>query len=145
VLGTAIDQQSLAVASLRAGRAGEAHHLLSATIGYVVSSGDTEFLANTLELSAAVAAHLGDGLRAARLAGAAEGVRQQAGMPISERDAAVLERFLAPARASIARDTWDAGLAVGRSLTQQQAAALLTQQAAKSLRTFGWPLMVTAS
>ena len=82
MLGAAIDQQSLAAASLRAGRAREARDLLSSTLDYVVSSGDTEFLANTLELSACVAADLGDGLRAARLAGAAEGIREQAGMPI---------------------------------------------------------------
>ena len=127
ILGVAIDQQALAVTSLRAGRAREADHLLSATIDYVVSSGDTEFLANTLELSAAVAAHLQAGLRAARLAGAAEGVRQRMGMPIPARDAAMLERFLAPARATIARDMWDAAVTAGRALTQQQAAALLQQ------------------
>lgn len=127
MLGVAIDQQALAVTSLRVGRAREAYHLLSATIDYVVSSGDTEFLANTLELSAAVAAHLQAGLRAARLAGAAEGVRQRMGMPIPARDAAMLERFLAPTRATIARDMWDAEVTAGRALTQQQAAALLQQ------------------
>ena len=127
MLGVAIDQQALAVTSLRAGRAREAGHLLSATIDYVVSSGDTEFLANTLELSAAVAAHLEAGLLAARLAGAAEGVRQRMGMPIPARDAAMLERFLAPARAAIPRDMWDAEVTAGRALTQQQAAALLQQ------------------
>jgi tetratricopeptide (TPR) repeat protein len=129
MLGVAIDQQSLAVASLRAGRAREAHHLLAETIDYVISSGDTEFLANTLELSAAVAAHLQAGLGAARLAGAAEGVRQRMGMPIPERDAAMVERFLAPARAAIARDMWEAELTAGHALSQQQAASLLVQQA----------------
>jgi predicted ATPase/class 3 adenylate cyclase len=128
MLGVAIDQQSLAVASLRAGRAREARQLLADTIDYVISSGDTEFLANTLELSAAVAAHLQAGLRAARLAGAAEGVRQRMGMPIPERDAAMVERFLAPARAAIARDIWEAELTAGRALSQQ-AASLLVQQA----------------
>jgi hypothetical protein len=135
MLGVAIDQQALAVTSLRAGRAREADHLLSATIDYVVSSGDTEFLANTLELSAAVAAHLEAGLRAARLAGAAEGVRQRMGMPIPARDAAMLERFLAPARAAIARDMWDAEVTAGRALTQQQAAALLQQASTRDTPT----------
>jgi len=68
---------------------------------------------------------LGDGLRAARLAGAAEAIRQQAGTPIPQPDAAVLERFLAPARATIERGAWDAALAAGRSLTQQETIALL--------------------
>jgi predicted ATPase/class 3 adenylate cyclase len=135
MLGVAIDQQALAVTSLRAGRAREADHLLSATIDYVVSSGDTEFLANTLELSAAVAAHLEAGLRTARLAGAAEGVRQRMGMPIPARDSAMLERFLAPARATIARDMWDAEVTAGRALTQQQAAALLRQASTRDTPT----------
>jgi hypothetical protein len=129
MLGVAIDQQSLAAASLRAGRTQEAHRLLAETIDFVVSSGDTEFLANTLELSAAVAAHLDGGPQAARLAGAAEGVRQRMGMPIPVPDAALLERFLAPARAAIARHMRDAAITAGRALTQEQAAALRWQQA----------------
>jgi hypothetical protein len=89
---------------------------------------NTEILATTLELSAAVAAELGEGLRAARLAGAAETVRLLAGMPILEFDATLLERFLAPARAAIARHEWDAQFGTGRALTQQQAVALLLAQ-----------------
>ncbi len=129
LLGMAIDQQALAVTSLHAGRAGEAHDLLSASIDYAVSSGDTEFLANTLELAAGVAGHLAAPGRAARLAGAAEGVRQRASLPIPVRDATILEVFLAPARASMPRQAWDAELAAGRALSQQQAAKLLVQEA----------------
>jgi len=125
VFGVALDQQSLALVSLRAGRAEEARDLLSSSLDYVVSSGDTEFLANALELSACITADLGDQLRAARLAGAADAIRQQAGVPIAQPDAALLERFLAPARATIARDAWDAELAAGRALTQQKAVALM--------------------
>ena len=79
--GIAHNQGSLAQVSLRAGRAGEARDLLSATFGYVVSSSDAELLASTLETSACIAADLGEGRRAARLAGAAEpsGKRRYAG------------------------------------------------------------------
>ena len=125
MLGAALDQQSLAAASLRAGRAREARDLLSSTFGYVVNSGDSEFLATTLELSACIAADLGDGLRAALCTGAAEGIRERTCMPIPQGDAALLERFLPPARAIIANEAWDAELATGRALTQQQAATLL--------------------
>jgi hypothetical protein len=38
----------------------------------------------------------------------------------------LLERFLAPARAALAPEQWDAELAAGRALSQQQAATLLT-------------------
>jgi predicted ATPase/class 3 adenylate cyclase len=124
-LGVALDQLSLAGVSLYAGRPREARHLLTAMLDYAVSSGNTEVLATTLELSACIAAELGDGLRAARLAGAAENIRNRTGMPIPQPDAVLLERFLAPVRAIIARQLWDAELAAGRALTQQQAAKLL--------------------
>jgi hypothetical protein len=91
--------------------------------GYVVSSGDPELLATTLELSAANAAQFGEGLRAARLVGAAEAVRRKRGIPIKEPE--MLEEFLVPARATTEPGEWDAALAAGRALTQQQAAALL--------------------
>jgi predicted ATPase/class 3 adenylate cyclase len=123
--GIAIDQQSLTMVSLRAGRVPEASTLLSATFDYVVGSGDPEVLVTSIELSACVAAELGDVMRAARLAGAAETIRQQAGMPLPEPEAAFLERFLAPARATVTRDAWDAELSAGRALTQQEAVTLL--------------------
>jgi predicted ATPase len=125
MFGVAIDRQSLAGACLRAGRTREARDLLSSMLDYVVSSGNTDFLATTLELSACIAADLSDGLRAARLAGAAEVVRQKAGMPITQPEAALLKRFLAPARASISPRLWEAELAAGRALTRQQTVTLL--------------------
>jgi predicted ATPase/class 3 adenylate cyclase len=123
MLGVALDQQSLAGVSLRAGRARETRELLSAMAGYVVSSGDSELLATTLELSAANAAQFGENLRAARLAGASETIRQKTGIPV--KDPEVLDEFLAPARAAIAPEEWDAALAAGRALTRQQASTLL--------------------
>ena len=92
---------------------------------YAVSCGDPALLAGTLELSACIAADLGQGLRAARLAGAADGIRQQTGAAAQQPEVVLLERFLAPARATIAPEAWDAELAAGRVLTQQQAATLL--------------------
>ena len=124
--GVVLDQQSLAVVSLRAGRIAEANELVSATFDYVATSGDTGTLVAAIEQSACIAAELGDGMRAARLAGAAEAIRDQAGTPITQSDAAFLERFLAPARATIDRAAWDAALAAGRALTQEQAITLLT-------------------
>jgi hypothetical protein len=76
-------------------------------------------------MSAANAAQLGEALRAARLMGAAEAIRQKTGIPVKQSDAVEFERFLAPARATLAAGQWDAALAAGRTLTQQQAAALL--------------------
>jgi predicted ATPase/class 3 adenylate cyclase len=123
MLGVALDQQSLAGVALRAGRAREARDQLAGMAGYVVSSGDPELLATTLEMSAANAAQLGEALHAARLAGAAEAIRQKTGIPIKQPE--MPGQFLARARAAIAPEQWDAALAAGRALTQQQAATLL--------------------
>jgi hypothetical protein len=98
----------------------------------VASSGNTALLATALELSACVAAELGDGLRAARLIGAAEAVRHQAGTPMHQSEAAFCERYLAPARAAIDHGRWDAELAAGRALTQDQAITLLRAPAPSS-------------
>jgi len=61
----------------------------------------------------------------AGLAGAAATVRQIAGMPLAEQDAALLEKFLGPARAAVTLAEWDAGFDAGRALSQEEAAALL--------------------
>ncbi len=129
VFGVAVDQQSLAMVSLRAGRPREASEMLSRILDYVISSGDPDFLANVLELSACITAELGEGLQAARLVGAAETIRQQTGIQIAPTDVILLERFTAPARAAVARHAWDAELAAGRALTPEQTVALLRSAA----------------
>ena len=125
LLGAALDRQSLALVSLRAGRPGEARDLLCGTFDYVASSGNTTFIANILEVSAAITAESGDPLRAARLTGAAETIRQEHGMPRTDREVASMDRNLAQARAAVTDQAWAAALAAGRALTQAQAVALL--------------------
>ncbi len=127
-LGAAMDRQSLALTSLRAGRAEDARRMLASILPDVVASGDIELLATTLEMFAAVTASLGDGPRAARLAGAAEGIRAAAAMPIPEPDAALLETFLAAARGAIPPEQWESELTTGRALTQGQAVALVSSE-----------------
>jgi hypothetical protein len=120
-----MDQQALTMVRLREGRTTQARDVLSGTLDFVVSAGNPEVLAVALELAGCIAAELGEPLHAARLAGAAEMVRQAAGMPRVDFDAALLERFLGPARAIAGREEWDAELAAGRALSQQQAVTLL--------------------
>jgi hypothetical protein len=121
----AVDLISLAYGSLLTGRAREARDLLFGTLDYLASSGDTEAAADVLELAACIAAELGEGPRAARLAGAVSALRELAGMPISQEDADLLEGYLARARAATAPGEWDAALAAGRALTHEQAVTLL--------------------
>jgi predicted ATPase/class 3 adenylate cyclase len=126
LLGVAIDRHSLALVSLLAGDVAQAGGHVAATFGYLASSGNADILAVGVELAACVAAGEGGAHRAARLAGAAVAIRQQAGIPALASDEAMLERFLAPARAAAGEGAWAAGFEAGRSLTQQQAVALLT-------------------
>jgi tetratricopeptide (TPR) repeat protein len=130
--GEAIDQQSLAEISLRAGRIQEARDLLLGMLDYATGSGDTEFLAYTLEVAACIDAELGDCPRAARLVGAADRLRQQLSIPRPAHDEALLERFLTPARAATASGAWDAELSAGRALSEQQAATLLRSAAQRA-------------
>jgi len=128
-LGVTIDLQSLAVTSLCAGRSVEANELLLSTVPYVVASGHLEFLATTVELSAAIAASLGETLRAARLWGASEGIRVELSMPIAQPDDDILERFMGPARATVDKFEWDVAQQAGRNLTNQEAVDLMTASA----------------
>jgi tetratricopeptide (TPR) repeat protein len=125
LLGVALDRQSLALVSLRAGRPGEARDLLTGTFDYVASAGNTSFLANILELSAAITATLGDALPAARLEGAAGAIREQSATPRTELEGARMDRYLAPARATVTREAWAAELAAGRAMTEHEAVSLL--------------------
>jgi predicted ATPase/class 3 adenylate cyclase len=132
MLGVALDQQSLAGVSLRAGRGRQARDLLADMSDYITSCGDPELLATTLEMSAATEAQLNEGLRAARMVGAAEAIRQKTGIPIKQKE--LLEQFVTPARAAIAPEEWDAELAAGRALSQQEAASLLGPPLPRTMR-----------
>jgi tetratricopeptide (TPR) repeat protein len=126
MLGVALDQQSLAGVHLRAGRAREARDQLSAMAGYVVSCGDPELLATTLEMSAANAAQLGEALRAARHD------RRRGSRPAEDRHPDKATRNARGVPGSRPRDhrTRSVGRRAGRgrALTQQQAVALLLAQ-----------------
>ena len=124
-LGLVLDRHALTMVSLRAGHTRRARDMLSVTVDYVVSAGNSDILAAALELAACTVAELGEPLRAARLAGAAAAVRQIAGMPIADLEAELVEGFLGPARSAMARAEWDAEYGGGRALSQEQAATLL--------------------
>jgi len=126
LFGAAIDQHTLALIYLRAGRATQARSTLAGIVDYIASSANTSMLINSLELAAAIAAGLGAALSAARLAGAAESLREESSMRISDQELAMLETLLAPARSTVTAEAWDAGLSAGRALGQQEATALIS-------------------
>jgi hypothetical protein len=70
------------------------------------------------------AAAAGDAVRAARLAGAATAIRDEAGMPLTGPDAMLLEDVLGAARADAGDDAWEQATAEGRALDRQATIAL---------------------
>ena len=72
---------------------------------------------------AEVAVARGQGARAARLLGAADGVRQRRGVPMFANQQPAYERQLASVRSTLAKDALEAALAEGRGLTVEQAIA----------------------
>ena len=130
LFGVTVDQHSLALVSLRAGRPLDALDMLRRTLEYVAICGNVSLYVNVLELAAGIIAGLGDPPRAARLAGAAHASREESGMLISPQEAAMVEEYLAPARAVVTPQEWQAELAAGRALSQDAALALVRSDAA---------------
>jgi predicted ATPase/class 3 adenylate cyclase len=123
--GVAIDRHSLALISVRAGRPQEARDLVVDVFEYLATSSNTSFLLNTMELAAVIVAALDDPALSARLLGAAQTLRHEAGMHISPQEAEMVEDLLAPARAVVTAREWEAGVAAGRALSREEALALL--------------------
>lgn len=123
--GVAVDQSTLALSTLRAGRPREARDLVCDMLDYVASSGNTAFFVNTLELAAVIAGALDDVPLAARMLGAAQTVRRESGMQLTQPEAALLDELLDPARESVTPQEWDTAVAAGSALSQPEALALL--------------------
>jgi len=68
-------------------------------------------------------------VRAARLAGAAEGLRERIGSPLNRADQERLHRYLAPARAALAPEAFDAARSEGREMDEGRALAYALEAA----------------
>ncbi len=115
---------NLAAAIGRAGRPAEAHDLLSSLVDDIVGLGDVNGLAGAFDELAETALALGADVRAARLMGAADRLREQIGIPRTAPDARHLERSVGPGRDRVGHGAWDAEVGAGRQLTQDEALAL---------------------
>ena len=70
-----------------------------------------------------LAAAEGQSARAARLMGAAQGLREAVRDPLPSYEADFIERWLAPARARLSAPAFETALAEGRAMTMEQAVA----------------------
>ena len=106
---------------LRTGRADEAYASLRGQAADMVGLGDIELTIEIIELLSGIFSQRGDAMRAAKLFGTAQALREQAGMPIRGPDAKLLEEFLAPARGLLNADQWEEECRAGRTLNVQEA------------------------
>jgi tetratricopeptide (TPR) repeat protein len=123
VWGCAVIQSNLTAAMLRTGRADEAYTSLRGQAADMAGLGDIELTIEIIELMAGAFSQRGNAVRAAKLLGTAEALREQAGMPIRGPDAELLEEFLAPARGLLSADQWEEERRAGRTLNVQEALA----------------------
>ncbi len=79
--------------------------------------------AEGLEELAATVCVAGQGVRAARLWGAAAAVREMLGAPLPAAEQADLEEAVAPARAALGEEAWGAAIAAGQALSLEDAVA----------------------
>jgi hypothetical protein len=90
-------------------------------------------LALALEKLAGVAAYTGHAVRAARLLGSAEHLREAIGVPIETIDLADRDRYVSLARSALTPDAFGEAWAQGRALPLEQAIA-----EALSLESLSW-------
>ena len=124
--GLGADHVNLANFLLRAGRVEEAAAELREHAAAAVALQDLEITADVLTLFAVVHALGGDPVRAARLVGAAEQLRERAELPMAPVDAAWVEGALGPVRDAVSPSVWAADVDAGRHLDIESALAEAT-------------------
>ena len=116
-------QHGLALAVLLQGDAQRAAALLTeglAQLGEMETKGGVFLFLEGLAVVAAAEQQPG---RAGRLWGAAAALRKAFDAPLHPGDAAIYERWLAPARAHVGGASWQAAVAEGRAMSLEQAVA----------------------
>jgi len=106
------------------GEFGQAMTLLLEALSLSRGIGAREQVANLLENIAHLALALGDPLRAARLGGAAEGLREALGQPLTPGERGDHDRAIAALRAVLGEAAFAAAWAEGRALPLDEAIAL---------------------
>jgi len=121
--GLAWQLSILARVEARLGNYARARHRYEELLPLVREVDDKELNALILEGLAGVLVVQGEGIRAARLLGAAEFVRQSYGIPLSPADRMVYEQAVAAARAQLGEQAFNIAWAEGRTMTLEQVLA----------------------
>lgn len=119
VWGPAVSRANLAVALLESRQPEEAFDVLAQVVPVLPQLGDVELMIVVLEGLAAVLVQLGDDVRAARTQGAAEQLREVAGLPLPDRDRREVEAGIAPGRKRLGDIAWAAAMSQGAALAPE--------------------------
>ncbi len=130
VWGPAVGRANLAAALVDAGRPDEALAALGRVVAVLDQVDDAELEIVVLEGYATALVAVGADEEGARAAGTAERLRDDAGLPVAERDQAQLDELLAPGRARLGEVGWAAAVAAGRQVDRAGALAGLVVLAA---------------
>lgn len=115
-----VDHLNIASALVRAGRDDEAEAELGEHAADALALGDLDVLAEVLENFVVLRGRGGNTVRAARLAGLAEALRERAELPLSDQDRAWWEEQAGAVRAVADPAAWATDHAAGRMLTPSQ-------------------------
>ena len=130
--GVAINLGNLGTVALEQGDLERARTLLADGLRAFRELGDPEGVAECLEQIASLGALRGHAERAARLAGAADALREARGMPLASVDRARLDRYLAAARATLGDDAFADRFADGGRLELDESVRQALAEAAES-------------
>jgi predicted ATPase/DNA-binding SARP family transcriptional activator/DNA-binding CsgD family transcriptional regulator len=117
----AIGLMHSALAALIRGEFGRVQLLGEESLQLLQEAENRQHIADCLEVMAGAAGAQNRPLRAARLWGAAERLREEIGVPLQPEDREILDPYLATARSSLGEIVWQTTLAEGLAMTQEQA------------------------
>lgn len=121
--GVAINEINLVFALLNAEGPRQAYEQLVEVAAGAVALEDVELSVSVLDSFAAVWGALGNGERAACLLGASDHHRERSGMHRTQPDQVHLDRFVIPARDSVASGDWKRAYEAGKSMSIEAAVA----------------------
>jgi non-specific serine/threonine protein kinase len=121
--GAMIGLLGVASAAVAQGDLDAAPDRLRSAVRFFRESEDDDHLAEALTVGAAEACARGQSARAARLIGAAEGLWERLGLPLSPADDAYVEGCRVALRAAMGEEGFTRGVSEGRAMTVDQATA----------------------